>query len=647
MKQRYVILFSVLLCSMSSVAQQFRWLTGGGSTCILNNGGVKGEWITHMCTDDKGNVYSLAQVGDINIKADTFSQSAFSTSNDSWHILFISHDCNGNMRFAKLIESKSNNTCDGIAYSNGHIYVGGTLYNTDKRIGYDATLTGIYNSTFTSKFDTSGAYVWTQFIGPDEYSTVQSSGIGDLAIDGQGNIHRFVTVKSGLKITQTLTSTWGSYDLKYSPNGTLIDVNKLQDIDSGYHVLVAKIDKSSNKSYVLFGYRGGTTTRSYNALLAYNPNGTMIWKDTTNVRNSINNLRIDPGNNIYFVGSGSLPYPFSIKGMTVNNSIATNGTGSMAIIGKLDIQTGNPIWIYHMDGLNAVNGFNDLELLPDNTITAFGYYVGFKKYKADTLSSPMGSNYRPYIFSIDNNGALIDWEYMEGTDFYNYGLKITSDKKGNVYVGGEVPKDIKAGKLPQYSSNGGNSDFYIAKFGYDCNCTNLAIPNSNFSFAITDTLKKEVQFTFLGTSPHDSVVWRFGDASVLTSLSPKHVFPDTGWYTVCAKVMVPCGRKVFCKDVYVPYKDTSTTDTGNSVVVISELSNVKIYPNPVSDVLHIDGLEPGSRIELYDIVGHKVHMITTAGEKEVININDLPQGNYFVEITLADGARVIGKVLKK
>ena len=96
-----------------------------------------------------------------------------------------------------------------------------------------------------------------------------------------------------------------------------------------------------------------------------------------------------------------------------------------------------------------------------------------------------------------------------------------------------------------------------------------------------------------------------------------------------------------------PYKDTSTTDTGNSVVVISELSNVKIYPNPVSDVLHIDGLEPGSRIELYDIVGHKVHMITTAGEKEVININDLPQGNYFVEITLADGARVIGKVLKK
>lgn len=628
------------------MAQQFRWLTGGGSTNILNNGAIQGEWITHMCTDDNGNVYSMAQVGDINIKADTFSQSAFSTSNDSWHILFMSHDCNGNMRFAKLIESKSNNTCDGIAYSNGHIYVGGTLYNTDKRIGYDATLTGIYNSTFTSKFDTSGAYVWTQFIGPDEYSTVQSSGIGDLAIDGQGNIHRFVTVKSGLKITQTLTSTWGSYDLKYSPNGTLIDVNKLQDIDSGYHILVAKIDKSSNKSYVLFGYRGGTTTRSGNALLAYNPNGTMIWKDTTNPQNGIGNFRIKPGDGIYFTGGFTqFVGPFVLKGMSVSNQISQSARSSL--IGKLDILTGNPIWLKHIDGLNGVNELFDIEVLPDNTITTTGHYAGFKKYRGDTLSTPMGANYRPVIFSIDTTGALLDWEYMEGTDFYNFSKVITSDKKGNVYVGGEVSKDLKAGKLPQYSSHGGNSDFFIAKFGYDCGCSTIAVPASNFNFSVADTLAKEIQFTFLGTSPHDSVVWRFGDASVLTALSPKHVFPDTGWYTVCAKVMVPCGRKVFCKDVYVPYKDTSTTDTGNSVITVNTLDNVRVYPNPANDILHIDGLEPGSRIELYDIIGRKTHMIVTAKQNEVINLVHLPPGNYIIHLTDSGGRRMTGKVLKR
>lgn len=203
--------------------------------------------------------------------------------------------------------------------------------------------------------------------------------------------------------------------------------------------------------------------------------------------------------------------------------------------------------------------------------------------------------------------------------------------------------------MPQYSSNGGNSDFYIAKFGYDCNCAALATPNSNFSFAITDTLKKEVQFTFTGTTPNDSVIWRFGDASIRKAVTPKHSFKDTGWYTVCAKVMVPCGRKVVCKDVYVPYKDTSTkpVDTGNSVATVNAFDQVKIYPNPANDVLFIEGLEPGSRIDLYDIVGRKAHMIITAKENEVINMSYLPSGNYIIHLTDKGGRRMTGKVVKR
>src|SRR5690606_2368773 len=99
MRQLFFLLF--ILCSLFNTqavhAQQFHWLTGGGSTRILNNGIVQGEWITHMCTDDNGNVYSLAQVGNSNIKADTFFQQAFTIGD--WKILFASHDCNGNMRF--------------------------------------------------------------------------------------------------------------------------------------------------------------------------------------------------------------------------------------------------------------------------------------------------------------------------------------------------------------------------------------------------------------------------------------------------------------------------------------------------------------------------------------------------------------------
>ena len=87
MKQRYILFFfSFLLLSISANAQHFRWLTGGGSTRTLN---PQDEEITHMCIDDNGNVYSLAQVGNLNIKADTFFQSAVTTSD--FKILFMSH----------------------------------------------------------------------------------------------------------------------------------------------------------------------------------------------------------------------------------------------------------------------------------------------------------------------------------------------------------------------------------------------------------------------------------------------------------------------------------------------------------------------------------------------------------------------------
>lgn len=641
MKQRYILFFfSFLLLSTSTNAQHFRWLTGGGSTRTLN---PQEERVTHICTDDNGNVYSLAQVGNINIKADTFFQSAVTTGD--FKILFMSHDCNGNMRFAKLLESNSNNNCQGLTYNAGKVYVAGDLYNTGKRIGYDATLPGKYNFNFTSQFDTSGTYQWTRFIGPDTVTTLYGAvSVGDIDVDGQGNIHRFTTLKSGVEITPSITSQWGNYDLKYDPSGNLLSVNRLQDIDSNYFIHRARIDKTTNKSYVLFEYGGGTTTRSGTALAAYNPNGTQIWKDTTNVRGAFINFTVH-NSNIYFNASNPQSFgPFTVKGMQVSNSISS--TGYIAVIGKLNSINGNPQWMYHVDGTNSVTAFGDITVLPDNSIAVFGHYAGFKKFRNDTIgASPLNTPYRPMVFVIDTTGTLIDWTWMYGTDLYNRGQVITSDKKGNIYLGGEVALGLQAGKLPAYTKNGGNNDYFLAKFGFDCNCTSMSNPTSTFTYTIKDSLKKEVQFTFTGTTPNDSVVWRFGDASVLTQTNPTHIFADTGVYTVCVKVMVPCGRKVVCQDIYVPYKDTS--DTTNNVVIVNALDNVKIYPNPANEMLNVDGLETETTIELYDIVGRKVKTIRTLNSRESIDMSMLQPGNYIIHITNTEGHKMTGKVLKR
>lgn len=649
MKQRYILFFfCFLFLYTSSFAQHFRWLTGGGSTETLNNGVYKGEWVTHMCTDDNGNVYSLALVGDYNIKADTFflSQSYNPNANESWNTLFTSHDCNGNMRFAKLIECYNTSYNIGLAYHAGYVYVGGAFSDTNRRIGYDAKLPGKYNFHSTSKFDTSGTYYWTQFIGPDTITTKYGAiSVGDVAVDGQGNIHRFVTTRAGVQLTPSITSQWGNYDLKYDPNGNLLSVYKLQDIDSNFFIRRARIDKTTNKSYVLFEYGGGTLTRSGTALAAYNSNGTQIWKDTTSIRGDFAEFTVANGAIFFTAVFEQALGPFTIKGMSVSNSIAA--TGAVAVLGKLDITNGNPKWMYHVDGTNGINVLYDITVLPDQSIAAFGNLAGFKKYRADTINTIIAEGWNPMLFVIDTMGNLIDWEQMHGSGFADNssGGMICSDKKGNIYVGGKSEANMQAGKLPTYVKNGGNSDYFLAKFGFDCNCTSMSNPTSAFTYTIKDSLKKEIQFTFTGTTPNDSVVWRFGDASVLTQTNPTHIFADTGVYTVCAKVMVPCGRKVICQDIYVPYKDTS--DTTNNVVIVNALEHVKIYPNPANEILYVDGLETEATIELYDIVGRKVKAIRTMNNRESIDMSMLQPGNYIIHITNTEGHKMTGKVLKR
>lgn len=129
------------------------------------------------------------------------------------------------MRFAKLIESKTNNWPYGLVYSNGKIYAAGTIGNTGKRIGYDATFSSANHSSFLAKFDTSGQYEWTRFVGADNAVTkTETGGPATLAVDGQGHIHHYTYMGNGVEIMPSVISQTGNYDLKYDVNGNLFQL---------------------------------------------------------------------------------------------------------------------------------------------------------------------------------------------------------------------------------------------------------------------------------------------------------------------------------------------------------------------------------------------------------------------------------------
>ena len=75
------------------------------------------------------------------------------------------------------------------------------------------------------------------------------------------------------------------------------------------------------------------------------------------------------------------------------------------------------------------------------------------------------------------------------------------------------------------------------------------------------------------------------------------------------------------------------------------VSRIKVYPNPVSNILTIDN-PIGERIELFDLFGKLVRTVPVQAENQSINISDLPVGAYLVRMQ-EKTLRVSYKVIKQ
>jgi len=93
-------------------------------------------------------------------------------------------------------------------------------------------------------------------------------------------------------------------------------------------------------------------------------------------------------------------------------------------------------------------------------------------------------------------------------------------------------------------------------------------------------------------------------------------------------------------------KDATATYTTNCTLSINDdtLSSVKIYPNPVKNLLHVnvaDG-ETFKTITIYTVLGKKV--ITS--NKETVNVSSLPKGIYLLKVVSTSGKSMQKKMIK-
>ena len=84
----------------------------------------------------------------------------------------------------------------------------------------------------------------------------------------------------------------------------------------------------------------------------------------------------------------------------------------------------------------------------------------------------------------------------------------------------------------------------------------------------------------------------------------------------------------------------TTAEIENTLV-----SNLQMFPNPFTDVLHIAGAE-NSMLRVFDVLGTVIHTQQLIGADESINLGELPAGVYFFRVE-RDGQMKTIRVVKK
>jgi hypothetical protein len=67
---------------------------------------------------------------------------------------------------------------------------------------------------------------------------------------------------------------------------------------------------------------------------------------------------------------------------------------------------------------------------------------------------------------------------------------------------------------------------------------------------------------------------------------------------------------------------------------VNELTNgnIKLYPNPTTGIVNINGIESGKRIRVYNAMGVTVRDIVSSSNNAVIRLDDEPAGMYLINI---------------
>ncbi len=290
----------------------------------------------------------------------------------------------------------------------GNVYVVGTTYSTNFPAlnGWDSTPNGGISQAFVAKFTPAGTLRWSTYLG----GSVMDQGRA-IAVDGPGNV--FVT---GV--------TWSS-DFP-TQNGA--------DTTFGAGVPNAFVTK-------------------------FDTDGALIWSTFLGSDDEGNGIALDDSGNIYVAGfANSNDFP------TPGGPYTTCKNGD-ACVAKLDT-SGAPLWGTFLGGSShdeasavAVDGSGNI------CVTGYTESSNFPTPNGrDThYHSSQSTNGEAFVTKFNTGGAIAWSTYHAGSTF-DWGLGITADSDGNVYVTGFTYSSNFPTANAAQATYGDLGDGFVSKF---------------------------------------------------------------------------------------------------------------------------------------------------------------------------------------
>jgi PKD repeat protein len=158
------------------------------------------------------------------------------------------------------------------------------------------------------------------------------------------------------------------------------------------------------------------------------------------------------------------------------------------------------------------------------------------------------------------------------------------------------------------------------------------VGNYDTTASFTSNLVSNLQYQFTNTSTNaTSYLWDFGDGTTSTDVNPTHTYTTIENFNVVLTA-TNCGTNKLANEFI-------------NLLSIDEFktSEFLMYPNPVTDIIHLNLKEEKNEISIYNSVSQ---LVLKTKNTNKIDVSEFAAGIYFIKISTEKNSRTC-KIIKK